>query len=99
MTGLPFVWAFWAGRADAADARVSRALRQTRDSGLAHVADIARREAPDDPARQALISRYLTETIVYDLDGPFATGLQTYYALLAEHGLIERRVDLRFFAE
>jgi chorismate dehydratase len=99
MTGLPFVWAFWAGRADAADARVSRALRQTRDNGVAHVSDIARREAPHDEARQALIQRYLTETIVYDLDGPFATGLHTYYALLAEHGLIDRRVDLRFFAE
>jgi len=30
MTGLPFVWAFWAGRQDAADASVSRALRAAR---------------------------------------------------------------------
>jgi predicted solute-binding protein len=99
MTGLPFVWAFWSGRAQAADAAVCRALRDTRDRGLANVADIARREAPDDPAREALITRYLRETIVYDLDGPFETGLRTYYTMLAEHGLLERNADLRFFGD
>jgi len=101
MTGLPFVWAFWAGRADAADHHVSRALRETRDRGVANIDDIARREAPDDPAKQALIARYLRETIVYDLDGPFETGLRTYYTLLAEHGLLERPgpAELRFFGD
>lgn len=99
MTGLPFVWAFWAGRADAADPGVCRALQATRDRGLMNVDDIARREAPGDPERQALIARYLSETIVYDLDGPFETGLRTYYALLAEHGLLDRRPELRFFSE
>jgi chorismate dehydratase len=99
MTGLPFVWAFWSGRAQAADADVCRALRDTRDRGVANVADIARREAPADPAREALIARYLHETIVYDLDGPFETGLRTYYTLLAEHDLLERNPDLRFFGD
>jgi chorismate dehydratase len=99
MTGLPFVWAFWSGRADAADARISRALRAVRDRGLANVADIARREAPADAVRQTLIARYLSETIVYDLDGSFETGLRMYYALLAEHGLLERPADLRFFGD
>ncbi len=99
MTGLPFVWAFWAGRADAADHHVSRALRETRDRGVANIDDIASREAPDDPARQALIGRYLRETIVYDLDGSFETGLRTYYTLLAEHGLLERPAELRFFGD
>jgi len=99
MTGLPFVWAFWAGRADAADDTVSRALRETRDRGLANIDDIARREAPGDPQRQTLIARYLRETIVYDLDGPFETGLRTYYTLLAEHGLLERNAELRFFGD
>jgi chorismate dehydratase len=99
MTGLPFVWAFWAGRQDAADASVSRALRAARDAGLANVDDIARREAPGDPDRQALIVRYLTETIVYDLDGPFERGLRTYYKLLAEQNLLNGAVDLRFFGD
>jgi chorismate dehydratase len=99
MTGLPFVWAFWAGRPNAADHTVSRALRDTRDRGVANIDDIARREAPDDAAKQALIARYLRETIVYELDGPFETGLRTYYALLAEHGLLDRTADLRFFGD
>lgn len=99
MTGLPFVWAFWAGRADAADATVSRALRATCDRGLANVEDIARREAPGDPERQLLIARYLRETITYNLDGPFETGLRTYYTLLAEHGLLEPSVELRYFGD
>jgi chorismate dehydratase len=99
MTGLPFVWAFWAGRPDAADVSVSRSLRAARDAGLAHVEEIARREAPGDAERQALIVRYLTETIVYDLDGPFERGLRTYYQLLAEQQLLNGPVDLRFFGD
>jgi chorismate dehydratase len=99
MTGLPFVWAFWAGRPDAADAAVSRALRAVRDRGLANVEEIARREAPGDAERRDHIVRYLTETIVYDLDGRFERGLRRYYELLAEYKLLDGPVDLRFFGD
>lgn len=97
LTGLPFVWALWAGHRDAAPPAVCRLLQETRDRGLAAVDAIARREAPDDPARQALIVRYLGQVIAYDLEGPFLDGLRTYARLLAEHRLIDGPAELRLF--
>jgi chorismate dehydratase len=97
MTGLPFVWAFWAGRAGAAPADVCGLLREARDRGVEDIAGIAATEAPDDPARRALIGRYLREAIAYGLDGPFLDGLRTYFELLAAHGLVDRAAVPRFF--
>jgi chorismate dehydratase len=97
LTGLPFVWAFWAGRADAAPPAICRLLRDTRDRGVAAIDVIAQREAPADAARQALIARYLRRAIAYDLDGPFLDGLRTFYRLLAEHRLIDKPAGLRLF--
>jgi chorismate dehydratase len=57
LTGLPFVWAVWAGRAGAASPAVCRLLYETRVHGVANVDAIARRERPDDPAAQALVAR------------------------------------------
>ena len=99
MTGLPFVWAFWAGRIDAAGPRVCRALAETRDRGIPAIDAIAADFAPGDPARAAKVARYLRESIAYDLDGPFETGLRTFYTLLAEHGLLTTRAEPRFFGD
>ncbi len=46
MTGLPFVWAVWAGRAGAASPDVCRLLYETRRRGVAAIDTIARRERP-----------------------------------------------------
>jgi chorismate dehydratase len=99
MTGLPFVWAFWAGRLDAAPPDVCRALAEARDRGVRAIDRIALDYAPDDPARAAKVARYLTESIAYDLEGPFESGLRRYYALLAQHGLIDRHAEARFFGD
>jgi chorismate dehydratase len=99
MTGLPFVWAFWAGRAGAAPDAVCRLLRETRDRGVAAIDAIAGREAPGDAPRARLIARYLREAIAYDLNGPFVEGVRTFYRLLAEQGLVERRAELRMFGD
>ena len=41
MTGLPFVWAFWAGRPDAAGADAVRRLQTAAEEGMAHSDRIA----------------------------------------------------------
>ena len=97
MTGLPFVWAFWAGRADAATPAVCRLLREARDAGIGAIDEIASREAPADAARAALVARYLRHAIAYDLNGPFLDGLRTFYRLLAEQKLVERDATIRVF--
>ena len=98
MTGLPFVWAVWAGRIGAASPEVCRLLYDTRRVGVAAIDTIARRERPADPAAQALIARYLRETITYGLDGPLLAGAQAYFDGLAGEGLIPRAPRLRTFA-
>ncbi len=97
MTGLPFVWAFWTGRPGSASPAVCAALRETRDRGLAAVDDIARQHAQADPAKQALIARYLRQAILFDFHGPFVEGLRTYYRLLHQHRILERPAELRFY--
>jgi len=97
LTGLPFVWAFWAGRAGAATPEVCSQLRDTRDRGVQAIDAIAAREAPGNRVRADLIARYLRDSIAYDLDGAFLHGLRTFYAMLAEQRLLDRPVDLRLF--
>ena len=98
MTGLPFVWAVWAGRAGAASPAVCRLLYETRLRGVAAVDAIARRERPDDPAAQAVVARYLRETITYGLEGQLIAGAQAYFDGLAGEGIIPRAPRLRLFA-
>jgi hypothetical protein len=77
---------------------VCRLLYETRLRGVANIDAIARRERPDDPAAQALVARYLRETITYGLDEPLLAGAQAYFDGLAAEGLIPRAPRLRLFA-
>src|SRR5205823_11087839 len=52
-TGMPFVYAFWAGWPDAVTPEQVEALQRARDAGVAHAADVARAYYPDDPARRS----------------------------------------------
>jgi chorismate dehydratase len=99
MTGLPFVWACWSGRPGAASPDVCRVLREARDRGVAAVDRIGRQYAPTDPAKAAFVARYLREAIQYDLSEDYVKGLETYFALLAEHHLLPHKPTLRFFAD
>jgi chorismate dehydratase len=98
MTGLPFVWAVWAGRTGAAPPDVCRLLYDTRLHGVARIDAIAARERPGDPAGQAVVARYLRHTITYALDGALLAGAQAYFDGLAAEGLIPRAPRLRTFA-
>jgi chorismate dehydratase len=97
LTGLPFVWAVWAGRTGAASPEVCRLLLETRRRGEAAIEAIARRERPGDPVAQALVARYLGETIAYGLDDALQAGAQAYFDGLAAEGLIPRAARLRLF--
>jgi len=91
LTGLPFVWAFWAGRADAIDTAGIDALQQARDEGVASADAIGRAYAgvPPDAERGDLCSRYLRENIKYWLGDRETQGLRRYYDLAAKHGVVD----------
>jgi chorismate dehydratase len=97
MTGLPFVYAFWAGRADALEAGDVTALRQARDAGVAASDEVAREYLRDAPALQAVGARYLRDNIKYDLGDEERAGLELFYRYAAEAGVAPASDGLRFY--
>jgi len=97
MTGLPFVYAFWAGRPDALNAADVAALQQARDAGVNQPDAIAREYFPHAPEHQALGARYLRDNIKYYLGDEERAGLEAFYRYAAEAGLVPDAGTLRFY--
>jgi chorismate dehydratase len=86
-TGLPFVYAFWAGRPDALTPAHVKELQDTRDRGLADAEIVAREYLKDAPDRHALGARYLRDNIKYHLGDDERAGLELFYRYAAEIGV------------
>jgi chorismate dehydratase len=96
-TGLPFVYAFWAGWPDALTPADAEALLVARDAGVAHAGEVARAYYPDDPEREAVARRYLRDNIQYTFGDEELEGLRTFYAYAAELGLVSFDGAVRFY--
>jgi chorismate dehydratase len=94
-TGLPFVYAFWAGRAGVLNEADIEALQQARDAGVLRPDEIAREYFRDAPAHQAIGARYLRDNIQYSLDGALE-GLTTFYRYAAKSARSRRPVRCSF---
>jgi len=88
MTGLPFVWAFWAGRAGALGGDDIGALQAARDAGVGQAEAIAREYFRDAPRHRDLGARYLRDNIKYYLGGDERAGLEMFYRYAAEIGVV-----------
>jgi predicted solute-binding protein len=95
MTGLPFIWAFWAGRPGVLPPEAVAALTAARDAGVAASDEVAM--AYCGPARAAMGQAYLRENIQYVMTDPEMAGLRTYYDLAAHHRLIDAPRQLLFY--
>jgi chorismate dehydratase len=95
-TGLPFVFAFWAGPAgvvdDAGIARLQQALR----AGRRALSDIAAQYNGLGAGRGAESEAYLRRNIVFDLGEAEQAGLREFYRRAHALGLIPRVPELRF---
>jgi chorismate dehydratase len=87
LTGLPFVWAFWAGRAGALSSTQLAALVEAKDAGVAAAESLA--DAYCGPERSALGRAYLRDNIQYTLGDRAVAGLKRYYELAAKYDLVE----------
>jgi chorismate dehydratase len=96
-TGLPFVYAVWAGWPGAITAEDVRLLQRARDRGVAESDEVARSYYPDEPGLQAVARRYLRDNIRYVLGDEELEGLRTFYRYAAELGLASFDGTLRFF--
>lgn len=99
VTGLPFVYAFWAGRAGVIAPAEVQLLQDARVRGDANGAAVAAACFPDDPAARAVAERYLRDNIRHVLEAPEIEGLKTFYRYASELGLVDFDGELRFYAE
>lgn len=95
LTGLPFVWACWAGRPDALSPEGVQALIQARDGGIAATDRIA--DAYCGPTHAAAGRAYLKENIRYALAEREQLALRHYLDLAARHELIDGVKPLQFY--
>lgn len=95
-TGLPFVFAFWAGRRGKDLASWRHDFEESRDFGLAHVDDIAAEWALKLNLAPDNVKVYLTENIDYSLDEENCRGLRLFFKLAHEMGIIPVEKELVF---
>jgi chorismate dehydratase len=95
-TGLPFVWAFWAGRPGAVDAGQVRRLQEAVAAGLRSVAEIAAAYNGLGRAHAAENEAYLRHHIAFGLAEGELLGLSEFYRRAHALGLIPRVPELRF---
>ena len=95
-TGLPFVYAFWAGRAAALTSDEVQAVQAARDKGVGDPESVAR-EYLTDASQCAIGARYLRDNIKYRLGDRERAGLETFYQYASELGLVPEWDELRFY--
>ncbi|MDQ3068933.1 MAG: menaquinone biosynthesis protein [Acidobacteriota bacterium] len=103
MTGLPFVWAFWAGRDGVIDPVGVERLQRARREGEsvsdrladAYAAGYAARTGA--PADAALARRYLKDNIKYGLGEREVAAVERFHALALAAGIVSRAEPIRFY--
>jgi chorismate dehydratase len=98
-TGLPFVYAFWAGRQDCLRPEHVDALIATRDASLRRTGEIADLYFPDDADKRAVAEQYLRDNIKYLLGPDERAGLERFYRYAYEAGVVEQAGVPRFFGQ
>jgi chorismate dehydratase len=98
MTGLPFVYAFWAGAPGILTPADVRVLQAARDEGRRATDAVAARYFAGDPEKQQLGAAYLRDCIRYDVGERERTALGRFFALAAEIGAAPPTRPLSFYA-
>jgi len=96
MTGLPFVFAFWAVRREVASEGLAKAFQESTAYAMEHLEEIVREESARTGLSPALVHTYLTENIDFKLEGQNLEGLQRFYAIAHELQLIDHLKPLEF---
>ena len=86
MTGLPMVFAVWAGRAGVVTAPVAEAFRESCRFGRERIEEIVASEAPRREFAPALVREYLTRNIVHELEAARLRGDGSVFAIRPEAG-------------
>jgi chorismate dehydratase len=98
-TGLPFVYAFWAGRRGAITPRDVARLQQALREGLQSLDEIAASYDGHGSGHGRENASYLRSNIVYSLGEEEQRGLAEFYRRAHALGLIPRLPELRFHVQ
>ena len=99
LTGLPFVWAFWAGRPGVLRPEDVVRLQRAQAEGVAAAAEIARAWSNGDAARAERNERYLRHSISYRLGEAERAGLREFYKRAHAASLIPRLPEVLLHAD
>jgi len=88
LTGLPMVYAVWAGKADMVPAGAEITFRESYEWGKMHLGEIVGTEAAKRGVACDDALEYLSKHILYELDGPARRGMFEFRRLAAIHGAI-----------
>jgi chorismate dehydratase len=98
-TGLPFVYAFWAGRPGAVSPGEVERLQESLRQGLAALGAIAAGYNGGGAERVGVNESYLRDNIVFTLGEEEVAGLGEFYRRAHGLSLIPRIPELRFHAQ
>jgi chorismate dehydratase len=96
LTGLPFVFAFWAARPGLKDGAIGEVLRESREFGVQNIPSIAKRYSEELSLKEEFLQEYLTRNVHYYLDQACVDGLQLFYEMAATVGAIRTARPLEF---
>ncbi len=97
MTGLPFVFAVWAGRPGAIDLEDTQAIITSKILGQDNIDSVCREAGAEYKADFELVKSYLTENIQFDLGDEEIAGMRYFFELSYYHGVLEYLPSLNFY--
>jgi chorismate dehydratase len=98
-TGLPFVFAFWAGWPGIIDQADAQIFFESSKVGRESICEIAANFAKHNGGDTKLYERYMSEYIHYELGDRELEGLNLFYEKALSNGIIERVPKLVFYGE
>ncbi len=87
-TGRSFVFAFWAVREGVDGQAAARVVVQSRERGRQEFSRLVREEAGETGLSEAVVEDYLRHSLHFDLDRADFGGLELFYRLAVESGVI-----------
>lgn len=96
MTGLPFVFAFWAVRKDVATQEIAEIFLRAKNYAWGHLEEITHQESRRTGLPVQLIYDYLTKNIDFTLGNENLSGLSLFYKMAQETGLTEGNRPIEF---
>ena len=97
MTGLPFVFAVWAGKSGALTLDDTQAVISSKILGLDNMDKVCTAAAEEYNTDFELVKSYLTDNIQFNLGEEEIAGMRQYFELAYYHGALEYQPLLNFY--